>query len=97
MGGGGEITLLLLISLTWDPRVPPAEIPLLRSPKGEIFGGSTIPVDNPDRVVFRRDGSALIFHGGDVSCGQRARGLRQTRVCCIGFLLLGIFFSSKLE
>lgn len=31
----------------------PLESPLLRSPRGEVFGGSTISSDNPDRVVFR--------------------------------------------
>lgn len=29
------------------------EFPLLRTPRGEIFGGSATSRDNPDRIIFR--------------------------------------------
>ena len=50
------------------------EFPLLRSPKGEIFGGATISSDNPDRVVFMLHGNTATFMGVMSHAGNQHQG-----------------------
>lgn len=62
------------------------EFPLLRSPKGETFGGSTIPQDNPDWVVFRLEaGTVHTFMGVMSHAGNEHQGFRKREFVASGF------------
>lgn len=59
------------------------EFPLVRSPKGEIFGGSTI---HPDRVVFRiNQDDSLTFIGVMSHAGNIHQGFAKREFVVSGF------------
>lgn len=43
------------------------EVPILRSPRGQVFAKATISEDNPDRVVFRLDAENTVTFMGLMS------------------------------
>ncbi len=55
------------------------DFPALRSPRGEIFGPTTNPLLNPDRVVFRMDIEGIVTfmglmsHAGNLDQGFQKR------------------------
>lgn len=63
------------------------EFPLLRSPRGEIFGGGTVPKHNPDRVVFHLDADTdtVTFMGVMSHAGNEPRGFGKRDFVVSGF------------
>lgn len=61
------------------------EFPLLRSPRGVVYGEGINPKLNPDRVVFRILGKSVTFMGVMSHAGNLYQGLQAREFVVSGF------------
>lgn len=61
------------------------EFPCVRSPKGEVFGSTTITARNPDRVVFMLHGNKVTFMGLMSHAGNDHQGYHPREFVVSGF------------
>ena len=61
------------------------EFPLLRSPRGVVYGEGINPKLNPDRVVFRIIGKSVTFMGVMSHAGNLYQGLQAREFVVSGF------------
>lgn len=61
------------------------EFPLFRSPRGEIYGESTNPTSDPDRVVFRIIDKSVTFMGVMSYAGNEYQGFHAREFVVSGF------------